>query len=183
MTREPSLFRDALTGTFLRSYFMDRLSEAVDKGDDGVAPVSLLIVDLDDLFLINIIKGRAGGDQVLRELGAILLRSAREADVVARLGADQFALLLPSLQLDVATQYAISVRKLVARAHADGRSGCAIDVCIGVAASTPEHPQFAETLLQMAERRLDAAKRSRRSPGATRHVWAGPVTEDDDEDR
>jgi diguanylate cyclase (GGDEF)-like protein len=179
MTRAAPLFRDTLTGLFVNAYFIDRLSEAVEADSNGEPTLALLIVDLDDLFLINITRGRAGGDQVLKELAAILNNAARADDVVGRLGADQFAVLLPGMQLEPATQYAEALRKMVWRAHAEGRSSCPIDVCIGVSATAPDHPQFAEALLHTADRRLDAAKRSRRSPGFTRHVWAGPVDGDD----
>jgi diguanylate cyclase (GGDEF)-like protein len=166
-----SLFRDTLTGVYNRSAFIDRLSETLER--QGV-PISLLVVDLDNLFVINLERGRRAGDDALKALASTLYRSARTHDTVARLGGDQFAMLLPETTLDTAAQFARAVRSLVGRAH-DVHPGLGvIDVCIGVA-SRPAHVALrAEELLEMGDLRLDSAKRSRHRPGSPCHIWSGP---------
>lgn len=166
-----SLFRDTLTGVYNRSSFNDRLSETLERRE---VAVSLLVIDLDNLFLINLERGRRAGDEALKALAITLQRSARAQDTVARLGGDQFAMLLPATALDTAAQFARAIRSLVGRAHEVHAELGVIDVCIGVA-SRPAHSALRpEALLEMADLRLDSAKRSRHRPGSPCHIWAGP---------
>jgi diguanylate cyclase (GGDEF)-like protein len=166
-----SLFRDTLTGVYNRPTFIDRLSETLERRE---VPVSLLVIDLDNLFLINLERGRRAGDEALKALAITLHRSARTNDTVARLGGDQFAMLLPATVLDTAVQFARAVRSLVGRAHEVHAGLGVIDVCIGVASRPAHSVLHAEELLEMGDLRLDSAKRSRHRPGSARHIWAGP---------
>lgn len=168
------LFRDELTGLHHRAFFLDRLSEAADAAQTQRLALSLLLVDLDNLFLINMERGRDTGDRALVALATTLQRSARRGDTVARLQGDQFVLLLPGMSLANATQLACGIRSLVGRAHDVHPGVGAIDVCIGVAAR-PDHDAWrAHDLLVLADQRLNSAKRSRHRPGWTQQVWAGP---------
>jgi diguanylate cyclase (GGDEF)-like protein len=166
-----SLFRDTLTGVYNRSTFLDRLSETLEQRE---SPVSLLVIDLDNLFVINLERGRLAGDAALRALATTLHRSARVHDTVARLGGDQFAMLMPATALDTAAHFARAVRSLVGRAHEVHPGLGTIDVCIGVASRQAHSGLRAEELLEMGDLRLDSAKRSRHRPGSPRHIWAGP---------
>ncbi len=168
------LFRDELTGLHHRAFFLDRLSEAAEAAQTQRQALALLLVDLDNLFLINMERGRDSGDRALVALAATLQRSARVGDTVARLQGDQFVLLLPGTSLSTATQFACGIRSLVGRAHDVHPDVGLIDVCIGVAAR-PDHDAWcARDLLVLADLRLNSAKRSRHRPGWTQQVWAGP---------
>ncbi len=183
MTNAAPLFIDTLTGAYHRAYFLDRLSEAADSAQADRQALALLLVDLDNLFLINLEQGRDSGDAALRALAATLQRSARAGDTVARLGGDQFALLLPGTSLATATHFARAIRSLVGRVHELHAGFGAIDVCIGVAARPDRGAWRAHDLLKMAELRLNSAKRSRHRPGTPQQVWADPPElPDDDED-
>lgn len=174
MVNSAPLFRDELTGLHHRAFFLDRLSEAAEAAQTRRQALALLLVDLDNLFLINLERGRDGGDRALVVLAATLQRAARSDDTVARLDGDRFVLLLPGTTLATATQFARGIRSLVARAH-DGLPDIGpIDVCIGVAARPDRGAWRAHDLLALADLRLDSAKRSRRRPGWTQQVWAGP---------
>ncbi len=83
---------DGLTGVNNRQYFeeeMHRLSQGHEL------PVSIVLVDIDDLKFVNDSLGHDWGDRLLKDCAQILLQSVRKEDVVARIGGDEFALILP----------------------------------------------------------------------------------------
>jgi diguanylate cyclase (GGDEF)-like protein len=84
---------DAVTGLPNRRLFLEQLEHAVARQKRGARPPSVLFVDLDRFKQVNDRAGHAAGDEVLRILGGRLQRVVRPADVVARFGGDEFAVL------------------------------------------------------------------------------------------
>ncbi|MEP6816472.1 MAG: GGDEF domain-containing protein [Marmoricola sp.] len=129
---------DSLTGLANRVLFSDRLDRALLRPD---AHVSLLFCDLDDFKRVNDQRGHEGGDALLREVSRRLLECVRVTDTVARIGGDEFAILLEDARDShhVADRVVASMREPV---HIDGGSvGTSISVGIahyqGVAAPDP----------------------------------------------
>lgn len=81
---------DDLTGLLNRAAFREKLRQAL----AGVAPVAVVMVDLDDFKLVNDHHGHAAGDEVLRIIAARMGHALRNGDVVSRIGGDEFACLL-----------------------------------------------------------------------------------------
>lgn len=129
MKREESALRrlaerDALTGLSNRHVLLTELDRIVASATVS-RPAALLYIDLDHLKSINDSGGHAAGDQYLAEFGAALAAAVRGHDVVARVGGDEFAIVLQEVPAERAVDIAENVR---------GRlSGMAVSASIGVA--------------------------------------------------
>lgn len=91
---------DDHTGTFNRRYFFQTLEREVSRAIRHGRPLSLVLVDIDDLSSLNAAFGPVVGDGVLVQLAARIARSIRREDVLARIGGDEFCLLLPETSRD-----------------------------------------------------------------------------------
>lgn len=91
--------QDSLTGATNRRGFMDRLLRAQTEAEAQAEPLSLVMVDLDHFKRINDEHGHGVGDAVLREVAHRMRRQIRRADLLGRLGGEEFAILLPDTDL------------------------------------------------------------------------------------
>ncbi len=87
--------RDGLTGLGNHRAFQEELDRQLDWHNRYQVRVALLLIDLDDLKLVNDSDGHAAGDEMLRDLGALIQQSVRYADRAFRIGGDEFAVLMP----------------------------------------------------------------------------------------
>lgn len=85
---------DRLTGVANRSHFMDRLRHGIDQGKRTQRAIAVLVLDMDGLQIINEKYGYLVGDAILNEFAACLKSVVRISDTVARIGGDEFALIL-----------------------------------------------------------------------------------------
>jgi len=104
---------DGLTGLVNRREFEHRLQEGVDAAHRGEASHVLCYLDLDRFKTINDTSGHLAGDAMLREIAKILRDEVRDSDTVARVGGDEFGLLLIGCPLDKARQIADGVYRAV----------------------------------------------------------------------
>ena len=86
---------DPLTGLWNHRAFHERLRLELVEASAGQAPVSLVMLDLDDFKRVNDVYSHATGDEVLAEVAEILLRSIRSGDSVCRIGGEEFAIIAP----------------------------------------------------------------------------------------
>lgn len=152
--RELSL-RDPVTGLANRRAFDDRLHTHVVKRPDSGA---LLMIDVDNFKEFNDERGHDAGDQVLKTVGWAIEESIRPKDFSARIGGDEFAVLLPSGTLEDARNVGDRIRSVVAR-RGDG----AVTVSIGGARIT----RGARETLMAADKALYGAKAAGRDTVAT----------------
>jgi diguanylate cyclase (GGDEF)-like protein/PAS domain S-box-containing protein len=89
------LHHDTMTGLANRALFTERLSGAIAGNDSAGGTTVLFIMDVDQLKAVNEQLGRAGGDQLLRQIATRLKALAHESDTVARIGGDKFAIVQP----------------------------------------------------------------------------------------
>ncbi|MCW9055644.1 MAG: diguanylate cyclase, partial [Gammaproteobacteria bacterium] len=104
---------DALTGLYNRHMFEDYLKIALVNVQEEDRHHALLYMDLDQFKIVNDTCGHMAGDELLRQLGALLKDSIREGDVLARLGGDEFGVLLENCPVEMAGSIADKIRQLV----------------------------------------------------------------------
>ena len=106
--------RDTLTSLFNRRYLMGRLqSEVARCHRHPERPMSLVILDIDLFKPINDTYGHLAGDAVLRKLSALAAERVRDSDVIARIGGEEFAVILPDTNREGAVEMAEAIRKVV----------------------------------------------------------------------
>ena len=88
---------DPLTGIANRRHFMQRLSAEIEVAQAMGQPLTLAIADLDRFKLVNDALGHGIGDEALRRSAALMRGLCRETDLVARIGGEEFALILPGM--------------------------------------------------------------------------------------
>ena len=105
---------DALTGLINRREFENRLTAAVENArQEAGERHALLYLDLDQFKLVNDTCGHPAGDQLLKQITAVLQSRVRSGDTLARLGGDEFGILLQSCSLDQALRIAESLRQAI----------------------------------------------------------------------
>jgi diguanylate cyclase (GGDEF)-like protein len=151
-------FRDPLTGLASRALFNDRLAHALACAERDQTRTSVLVVDLDRFRTVNDSFGHAVGDLLLAAVGERLRGCVRATDTVARLSADEFAILLHDVELrDRATNVANRILRALHEPFPINGRDMFVDASIGIAFGAVGH-QDAEALLQHADLAVRAAK-------------------------
>jgi diguanylate cyclase (GGDEF)-like protein len=150
---------DSLTGLPNRKYLMSKLDAAILAASQTGHSLALLFVDLDGFKPINDAAGHAAGDQVLRVVGQRLVGCVRENDLLARIGGDEFVVVLQiqSSQENIPLRIAENIIASIEQPIRDP------DVCFPLSASIgiaiyPDHASDAPTLLHVADLQMYRAK-------------------------
>lgn len=147
---------DHLTAVANRRYFMQRLHNEIQRHHKLDTPVCLALCDADHFKVVNDTYGHHVGDEVLAKIGQLLTQIRRPVDTVARLGGEEFALILPECNRHQAAQVCERLRLLL-QDHVfqiDGQS-LRVTISIGVVEC---NQHSVEQLLQAADQHLYAAK-------------------------
>ena len=148
---------DVLTGLETHGQFREALDRERDRAAQTGRPFSLIVVGLDRFRQVYERMGRLGGDKVLKAVAPLLTARSRHSDVVARYGADEFAILMPGTDAQRAEALAERLRAAV---EADRFLRlCEVTASFGVA-TFPDHGQTPEAILRVAESGMYLAKRS-----------------------
>ncbi len=149
---------DSLTGLPNRRYFLDRLKESLEQARRASEGVALMFVDLDGFKLVNDNLGHRAGDQLLREVGNRIKQCIRESDIVARMGGDEFTVMIS--QIKSSDSSLIVARKILAKLYEPmfiDEKELFISSSIGIAIF-PDDSVEVEGLLQSADAALYKAK-------------------------
>jgi diguanylate cyclase (GGDEF)-like protein/PAS domain S-box-containing protein len=155
---EYQAYHDALTGLPNRMLFMDRLTVAVAQARRRHQSLALMFLDLDDLKLVNDTLGHPGGDHLLQMVAERLSALLRQEDTVARIGGDEFTILLP--ELPNASDAAAVADKVIASIQEPfiiGDDDVHITTSIGIAIY-PADGEDPDTLLASADGTMYRAK-------------------------
>jgi diguanylate cyclase (GGDEF)-like protein/PAS domain S-box-containing protein len=163
---------DVLTGLSNRRVFEERMAIEFESALRNQRCFSLIVMDIDNFKRRNDTYGHAAGDSALRHLGRVLLDSVRQGDVAARIGGEEFAILLPDTDTSGAALLAGRIRILLAQFDS---SAIKLTVSTGIAALDPDQPHLVqswERLISCADSAMYQAKRS----GKDRFVIYEPLS-------
>jgi len=124
--------RDGLTGLHNHRYFQEALDKAISKADKTKKPVSLFVLDIDNLSEINNQYGHFFGDKVLTTIGAAITSKTREDDEACRLSGDEFGVILPKTGQDRALTIATRIKNHMEKTLAGAFPDKDITVTIGL---------------------------------------------------
>jgi len=165
---------DSLTGLLNHRAFQDRTEQEVARARRGGHPLAVVMIDLDGFGAINNAHGHQAGDVTLVAVARCLRAQTRQADVAARYGGDEFALILPETDLEEAVSLAERIRAELARlTMAHGPRAIHVTASVGVAAM-PDHATNREHLIGAADRASYAAKRAGKNRVRQAEVGALP---------
>lgn len=160
---------DHLTGVQNRASFEQMLEYERERARRYDRDLSVLVVDVDDFKRVNDTMGHLAGDDVLRAVATHLARSFRSTDRVARIGGDEFAVILPETSPAQASRLAERVAEGLRVLSVVTRGGpVSVSVTVGVAALEGE--ESVTSLFDRADQALLDLKRVRRTTGITRRA-------------
>jgi diguanylate cyclase (GGDEF)-like protein len=168
--RDERLFKlattDALTGLANRHHAMELMNTIVARAQRTNRPFGLIVVDLDFFKNINDTYGHQTGDLVLREAAKVLRSSARDYDLVARMGGEEFLIVCDDAPLQSCIVIAERIQQSLASLNIEYAPNCRLNVTasLGVYSST-QHPEdtLVETMLSAADAALYQAKHAGRN--------------------
>jgi len=167
---EPLATTDQLTGLYNRHYFTSELVKQINIWRRYQRPLSILILDIDYFKKVNDSYGHVAGDYVLQTLAGICLDVVRDIDTVARIGGEEFAILLPSTGVNGAMQTAERIRRETeAFSFQYEEARFRLTVSLGVAELTDESWSITE-FMKAADEMLYKAKNSGRNRCVARNI-------------
>lgn len=150
---------DPLTGLGNRTFFMERLSQALSQASRYNHLVGLVYLDLNGFKEVNDSLGHQAGDQVLVEAATRIWQSLRKSDVPCRMGGDEFSILLPEMK-DQAEAYNVA-RKILDNMsgvlHLNPETTVSLSASIGISIF-PDHAEDKDRLIYEADQAMYRAK-------------------------
>ena len=155
---------DALTGLYNRRYLETQLTQLIEQSADRGKGLSLLTLDIDFFKSVNDSFGHDAGDRVLQEVAGRFRGSVRNVDLACRTGGEEFVVVLPGAELQVAERVGERIRKAIAAKPflLGPGSHLTVTASLGVA-SLASADDTLEDLLKRADRALYRAKREGRN--------------------
>jgi len=156
---------DPLTGAFNRRYLEAHMPNLIVRCRAADKPLSVLMIDIDHFKQINDKFLHANGDLVLKEIVNRIMLGLRPSDLVARMGGEEFAVMMPEAGPEMAMMIAERLRERIAATPivlADGRSLTAT-VSVGIASMMPDRNEDPKAVFKRADTALYEAKKAGRN--------------------
>lgn len=155
---------DYLTGAVNREMFEGKLRSELVSAMEKSVPLSLIMLDIDHFKVVNDTWGHDVGDMVLREFTSVCGSSLRSSDVLARIGGEEFAILLPEADERTAVVIGERIREAVERTMFEGpEKGITVTTSVGCSTFEGSVPLTPEILFKAADHALYTAKRNGRN--------------------
>lgn len=169
---EQIAIHDNLTAVYTRRYLLERFEEEIRRAQMRKINLSFLMLDVDYFKNFNDQYGHLTGDQILKEIGAIIKASIREIDIAGRYGGEEFGVVLPDTDLPgallAAERIRLSVEKTSIKAY-----DTVVKATVSIGAATfPVHGSLRNELLDKADWALYRAKKSGRNRISAFGVYA-----------
>jgi len=155
---------DALTGAVNRHHFNEVLDQEIANVNNHGSPLSIMVLDIDHFKAVNDNYGHGVGDEVLVLFYQTCLEAVRSSDVVARIGGEEFVIIMPNTELNNAHKFAERLRKKIALLEINiAQNRISVTVSIGVSQWKSDFFINAETFVAHADKSLYQAKNSGRN--------------------
>ncbi|MBS3943782.1 MAG: diguanylate cyclase [Dethiobacter sp.] len=167
---------DQLTGLYNRTFFEEEL-QRFSSGREH--PVSIIAADLDDLKLTNDAHGHHEGDKLLKATAAVLKESLRSSDLLARVGGDEFAVILPRTDRETAECVAARIRENM-ELYNSKHVGLPLGISLGIATAQTKETPFKDVYKQADDMMYrDKLARSTKARGKTVQALLSTLAERD----
>jgi len=156
--------RDPLTGLYNRRYLDETLDLELARAIRSKDPIAVIMLDIDHFKTFNDTFGHEAGDLVLKGVADVLATSMRRGDVAGRFGGEEFLLVMPGADLELAASRADTMREMIGTLDLSqgGQKLGNVTASFGVAIF-PEDGETAPTVVQTADKALYAAKAAGRN--------------------
>ena len=154
--------QDPLTGLKNRRRFEEELRAELARASRQQSEGALMIIDVDDLKLVNDTQGHPAGDRVLRRMADVLRHRARETDILAKIGGDEFAVVLPHCSMEEAEEVAGAISAAISD-HLSEQEAPAVTASIGIAMFGERGRADFESVQTHADAAMYEAKQAGRS--------------------
>jgi diguanylate cyclase (GGDEF)-like protein len=160
---QDTAMRDYLTQLFNRRYFFKRLERELDRAHSLQTPLAILMLDVDHLDAINDAYGHKAGDVALAKLGKLIVKCTRTADIPARLGDDEFGVIMPETDRRGAFVVATRIRRTLEVTPVYEQDGHSLKLTVSLGVSGfPWDGECVDDLVQKADACMYVVKAARR---------------------
>ena len=163
---EEMAIRDGLTGLYNHRHFYDRLEEEFSRAERYNTPLSLVFLDIDDFKRINDVYSHIHGDQVLKTIGQLMRKIARESDIPARYGGEEFAIILPNTSAEGAIDVASRLQAVIREHRFESLGNEQITISSGISTFVNKSMQSFNQLVQHADEAMYEAKKQCKNEAA-----------------